>query len=136
MAISDFKTLWVNWVSTAYEDALQALSILSKDYHLACLSNTNELHWAYIDNETAFLDAFEFKFASHILGLAKPDLQIYQETIKQLNTALGVAPHDILFFDDTLDNITAAQQAGLKAVHIDRNVGAAPTLKEMGLIKA
>ena len=55
------------------------------------------------------------RFAAHLLGLAKPDRTIYETVTAEL----GVAPDQILFFDDRADNVASARACGWRAEHID-----------------
>jgi putative hydrolase of the HAD superfamily len=45
------------------------------------------------------------------IGVAKPDHRAYRICAEQL----GVAPRDVLFFDDTEGNVVAAREAGMTA---------------------
>jgi putative hydrolase of the HAD superfamily len=49
--------------------------------------------------------------ASQRLGCAKPDAQIYTKA----NEMLGAAPHELLFFDDKVENVQAATAQGWNA---------------------
>ena len=83
----------------------------------ACLSNTNAFHWDVMHDPAAPPDrwrafrALDQKLASHLLGMAKPDRQIYDSAARML----GAAPEEILFFDDREENIAAAREAGWRA---------------------
>lgn len=80
----------------------------------ALLSNTNACHWARMaDFPTAGL--LKHKHASHLLGHAKPSLEIY----RAFERATGFSGTDILFFDDLPDNVVAAHQVGWHAEQID-----------------
>ena len=47
LALKDTKSLWNSWVQESYDGTKDMLSELRKDYRIACLSNTNALHWAH-----------------------------------------------------------------------------------------
>ena len=80
----------------------------------ALLSNTNACHWKRLaDFPTAGL--LKHKHASHLLGYAKPSLEIY----KAFERETGFHGTQILFFDDLPDNIVAAHQMGWHAEQID-----------------
>ncbi|GLW23067.1 HAD family phosphatase [Microbispora triticiradicis] len=53
------------------------------------------------------------RFYSGRMGLVKPEAEIFHETVAWL----GVAPGDLVFVDDRLENVAAAEGAGLAAVH-------------------
>ena len=94
----------------------EMLLVLKKTYNVFLLSNTNatHIHWIYnyllntysITNwDTHY---FHKTYFSHLIGLRKPDIAIYDFVIEdaQLN------PAETLLIDDNAANIQAAQQAG------------------------
>lgn len=86
---------------------------LQEEYTTALLSNAwDDLRPLLVSN-WKIADAFDHIFISGELGLAKPDLKIYQEVVKQL----AVKPGEIVFVDDFIENVEAARTAGWNAVH-------------------
>ena len=129
--LSEAKALWNSWVQESYDGTKDMLKDLRKDYTLACLSNTNALHWGHLPTHIRVEEFFDHSFASHLIEAAKPDLKSYNILIQEMK----VAPADIWFFDDTLINVEAAIQAGMVAHHVDREVGVIPTLKRLGFLQ-
>jgi len=124
------KDLWNSWVQESYAGTKEMLTKLRENYTIACLSNTNSLHWAHLPTHINLDDYFDYSFASHIIHAAKPNLESYEIPTREM----GVNPSDIWFFDDTMVNIEAAETAGMQAYHVDRAVGVIPTLKRLGLL--
>ncbi len=83
----------------------------------AALSNTNHEHWITLPQYPAFT-SLQHRYASHELGLHKPDPAIFTDVEHRLRAA-GVDTTGILYFDDLPENIAAANAAGWIAVHID-----------------
>lgn len=89
----------------------------------ACLSNTNHRHWLAMTRRltttshaaSEALLSITHRLASHELGAAKPDADIYERFEQQL----GTAPEHIIFFDDLEENIAAARARGWRAHRID-----------------
>jgi glucose-1-phosphatase len=92
----------------------------------ACLSNTNHAHWVRLvhhdgvaplagDPEYPSVARLQKRFASHLLGLAKPDSAIYAE----FEQRVGRRGEDILFFDDRAVNVDAARSLHWHAHRID-----------------
>ena len=52
--------------------------------------------------------------------VAKPDCRIYQITVDRL----GIAPGEIVFLDDVIENVDAARQLGIHAVQYQNNAQA------------
>ncbi len=126
----ELTALWNSWVGAPYAGIVEAIMALRETYRIACLSNTNDLHWkhlnAYLKTEILFSPAY----ASHQINLAKPDRECFEFVIADLN----VAPETILFLDDSQANIDAAEAADIQAHLVDPKHGALPTLNKLGLI--
>ena len=60
------------------------------------------------------LERLTHRFASHLVGIRKPDAAIYEH----VERSTGVAPSSILFFDDLEANVVAAQRRGWRAHQI------------------
>jgi len=80
----------------------------------ACLSNTNDRHWDALVELPAFSE-LDHRHASHLLGLEKPNAEIYRAFEK----ATGVSAEHILFLDDIEENCAAARACGWNSVRID-----------------
>ncbi|HEY8747897.1 MAG TPA: HAD-IA family hydrolase [Tepidisphaeraceae bacterium] len=85
----------------------------------ACLSNTNAHHWSLLSDSAhpAFfpLGDLDYQFASHLIGVRKPNEEIYAHLERETQTTGS----EILFFDDVEENIEAAQRRGWNAQWID-----------------
>lgn len=87
------------------------LPALQRKAKVGCLSNTNSIHWDKLLSSYKFMQSFDRRFASQILGCAKPGKEIYEV----VTAHLGTHPREILFFDDKLENVEAAQRLGWHA---------------------
>ena len=102
--------------SILYDGVEELLDKLSKsNYKLACLSNTNVLHWDSIIGKEIFDRFFCEKFLSFEIGYIKPKKEIFMVV---LNT-LQCQANEVLYFDDSKKNIEAAISLGFDAVHVD-----------------
>lgn len=104
---------------------IDLLMRLKSTYRLFALSNINELHVNEINRKvkmmygvSSFSSFFEEAIYSNEVGMRKPETRIYEHLIKKANTA----PAHILFIDDKLENIQAAEKLGISSFHLtDRN---------------
>jgi len=96
------------------------LRSLRTRWRTALLSNAWDDLRAGLESGWRIADAFDQIFISAELGLAKPDLAIYAEVQRRLQTP----PERLIFVDDFEDNVSAARRAGWNAVHF-RNAGQA-----------
>jgi putative hydrolase of the HAD superfamily len=65
----------------------------------------------YMKLEMGFAQSLDGVFASSDLGFRKPDLEFY----KSLQTEIQIPASEILFWDDSLENVAAAREAGWNA---------------------
>ena len=78
-------------------------------------SNTNPTHQQQWEQDCAeTLSHFRSVFVSSDLGQRKPERRAYLSVADKM----GLAPDQILFFDDNPDNVRGAREAGLHAVQI------------------
>ncbi|HKI73996.1 MAG TPA: HAD family phosphatase [Pseudomonadales bacterium] len=124
-----FIEAFIAWPRGLFDGTIELLDSLSGRYHLSCLSNTNHLHWARFERETKLLSSLHSHFASHQLGMMKPDIEIYTHVIEQL----GVQPARILFLDDNQMNVDAARSAGMHAELTRGLTGVTRQLSRLGL---
>ena len=96
---------------------------------LCCLANTNELHWKRISEEMGLLDLFHVTLASHKIGVLKPDREAFLYTIDAMQTI----PERILFLDDNVLNIQAAQAVGMVAHRVQGFAATVAKLREVGV---
>lgn len=84
----------------------------------ACLSNTNDNHWqAMMDpahTNGLPLHKLDHRFASQLVRERKPNAAIYRHVEK----VTGVPGSSILFFDDSRENIDAADSLGWQTCHV------------------
>ena len=80
----------------------------------AALSNTTPEHWGRMD-EFPTVGRLRHRFASHELGIQKPDPAIYRHVQQQI----GYRGKQILFLDDAHENVIAARDVGWRATRVD-----------------
>ena len=93
------------------ETTLDHIKKLSCKFDLYLLSNSCE--WSEESyNSMGLKPFFKKAFLSHKLGLAKPDKRIYEVAINDI----GLKPEEMIFVDDKIDNVVAANKVGLKGI--------------------
>ncbi len=97
---------------------------------VACLSNTNHLHWSDWAGSWPLVDLIRTRFLSFQMGLLKPDREVFDHVV----AATGLLPERILFLDDNQININAAAGAGLRAVRVEGVTGARHALLRAGVL--
>ena len=106
-------------------DRIELLQSLKEKYRIFLLSNTNLIHYRkfqqqiYLQTGGYLEDLFEKTYYSHVVGLSKPDVAIFQLVINENE----LDPAETLFVDDTESNIAGAKQTGLQVFHIAPGTG-------------
>ena len=97
---------------------LQKLKLENK-YKLILLSNTNDLHIKWVQEQVPFYkefkDCFDKFYLSHEINLRKPNDDIYNFVLKQNK----LKAEECLFIDDTKDNTDTASKLGIHVWNID-----------------
>jgi putative hydrolase of the HAD superfamily len=122
--IQEFGT----WLVGPYPGAINLLKRLSDQAILACLANTNHLHWQRVKDEMGIVELFKFAFASHEIGALKPDREAFQFAID----SLGCSAERILFLDDNQINVDAARSIGIVSYRVTGIFEVDQKLRESG----
>ena len=77
----------------------------------------------------AFKRLADYVVSAHV-GLLKPDPAFYARACDQF----GLAPADVLFFDDSAANIASAREFGFDVHHFTDPAGVRPALEARGLL--
>jgi HAD superfamily hydrolase (TIGR01509 family) len=106
---------WTEWEDGPMEGALELLDHLAQNSNIACLSNTNVLHWDRLTSRYGLDHRFFKRYVSHEIGLSKPDPRIFAHVTGDM----GVLPADITYFDDNAEIVEAALTFGFNAHRVD-----------------
>jgi putative hydrolase of the HAD superfamily len=114
MPIEKFLARWFEVEHEVDGDLLGVVQSL-RQHGLRCYVGTNQERYrtAYLRNEMRFAEHFDGVFASTELGAAKPDAAFYLKVTQALN----LPPDEILFWDDSEQNVAAARAVGWQAEH-------------------
>ena len=121
----DFIDEFNSWPNGLYSESKSLLEKVKALLPIACLSNTNELHWPNQRDAEYLNSIFDRMFLSYQVGMVKPDPEIFHHMIEELN----LPPQHILFLDDNQINVDAGSQAGLSS-HLARGIDEARCILE------
>jgi epoxide hydrolase-like predicted phosphatase len=82
-------------------------------YKTALLSNAWDDLRGVLEDGYQIADAFDVMVISAEVGVKKPDPRIYQIVLERLD----VTPEEAVFVDDFIENVEAARQQGMYAIH-------------------
>jgi putative hydrolase of the HAD superfamily len=98
-------------------------------FRTGILSNIGDSIAEGIVAKLPWLSGFHHRTWSHALNLAKPELAIYRATA----AGLGTPEENILFIDDKVENIAAAQAVGMQAIRYTGHAEFEREMRERGL---
>ncbi len=101
---------------------IDLLKEIRRKYPIYLLSNTNNIH---IEASNSYLkkafgyrhldELFDQLFLSYEIGMWKPDTEIYQYVLDEIN----LKPHEVLFLDDNPHNIQSASALGMQTILVE-----------------
>ncbi|MEO0037139.1 MAG: hypothetical protein RIQ59_350 [Bacteroidota bacterium] len=113
--ISEIKEAWNTVIGDFPLYRLEFLQLLSYKYKLFLLTNTDEIHIDYFEQNVGisffsdFYQCFEKVYYSYEMGMRKPEEEIYSYILRKHD----LNPKRTLFIDDKKVNTDAAQNLGL-----------------------
>ena len=126
----EFLREFRGWSRRLYPGTTELFDSLRGRFRLAALSNSNAVHWDRNVKDLGIDDLFEMTISSHQVGLIKPDPAIYLTALARL----GVQPRAVMFFDDLIDNVAAAEAVGIRAFQVNGVDGVRRRLQHEGLL--
>ena len=109
--VDEFIDEFKRWPGGLLPGASELLEQARENCPIACLTNTNKLHWPHQKDSSYLRTAFDRHYVSYEMGMVKPDAEIFDAVSEDL----GIPPGRILFFDDNRVNVEAALDAGFNA---------------------
>lgn len=114
-SVDDFLEYWFkaeHQIDEALVNRIQALRKLG----IKCFVATNqEKHRAqYMLDKMAFSSSFDSLFSSADIGYRKPSIDFFDKMFQKLKP---ISKEEVLFWDDTIENVRAASDYGFLAEH-------------------
>lgn len=123
-----FCRIWAE-IFKPKNDVIEILYGLAALRPLYLLSNTDPIHFEYIEKTFDFLEVFQSRVLSYEVGFRKPDREIYMKALEMLPGD----PDGCLFIDDLEENVQAARKVGIRAQRFTDSQALRETLREHGL---
>lgn len=102
------------WQLRLYPGVDEIIRHAAASCRVALLSNTNEIHWHQVGHETQVFSTFARIFLSYETGHFKPSPQSFLQVMEFFECS----PGEIIFLDDSEQNIVAARGLGIDAHRI------------------
>jgi 2-haloacid dehalogenase len=112
--IQAYHDHWVESVGGSIAGTVRLLKQLKQaGYSLYGLSNWSAETFPYARRKYDFFDLLDDIVISGEVGYVKPEPEIYQIMLEKI----GRPAHECLFIDDSLTNISRAQEMGIQTIH-------------------
>lgn len=110
---------------------VELIRALRPSYRIGVLSNADKTLEERIRDGPGISELFDVVISSAIAGIAKPDHRVYRLAAERLR----LPPEECLFVDDFEQNVTAAREVGMTAVHyrVHRGDDLRAQLAELGV---
>lgn len=103
---------------------------LKEKYELALMNNECR-EWNYYRMRRFKLEElFDHIFSSCDMGVAKPDEGYYREVLRRLR----VEPRNLLFVDDTKENVRSAERLGIRSIRFESPSQLKGELAKLGIM--
>ena len=113
IGFSQFKKIWCSCFTGVNKDMMHLLNKLKKNYKLVLLSNTDEIHFTYLNNKHHLTEIFDDFVLSYKVGHMKPSPGIYLHALKKAREF----PTKVVYIDDIKTFVTASKLFGIKGIH-------------------
>ena len=101
----------------AFAPLWEILPLLRKKYRLGIINNGTALTLPQLEKKYKLNCKFDFFVSSALVHIKKPDPAIYFYAMDLFDSS----PDQCLFIDDSLDNVRAAEEIGIHAMHWNSN---------------
>jgi len=125
-----FMENFATWIVGTFPDSVDVINAIPSHIKVAALSNTSDAHWKEVE-ATGLTDVIEHLFLSHQIGHLKPSAPAFQAAVD----GLGLPASEIIFFDDVIENVDAANAFGLLAHQALNPTQARAILTDYGVIQ-
>lgn len=111
---NDFIYLYADifWENSPMKNFLEKI-IKDRKYKIVLLSNTDIIHYKFINKNFPYMNLIKNKVLSFKVGMMKPSKRIFLYTLRKYK----FAKNETLVIDDVRENIAAAASLGIRTLH-------------------
>jgi len=112
---SAFFKIWNSMLLGLMPGRLELIQSLSQKYRLFLLSNTNAIHYDFLEPECKPLfQLFEHCYFSHEVRMRKPEPEIFMKVLQDNNLMAS----ETLFVEDSAQHVQAADALGIHTLFV------------------
>ena len=121
---------WTEMMTPIQENVDIAYKLKEKGYSLYILSNFHEEAIKEMYNKYPFFTIFDGGVISAYEHIMKPNPKFYQILLDRYH----LNPHECLFIDDMLANVTIAHRLGISSIHLNYNKDLKEELMKLNIL--
>lgn len=121
---------WTEMMTPIQENVDMAYKLKEKGYSLYILSNFHEEAIKEMYNKYPFFRIFNGGVISAYEHIMKPNPKFYQILLDRYH----LNPHECLFIDDMLANVTIANRLGISSIHLNYNKDLKEELMKLNIL--
>jgi len=129
LTFEQFKQVWNSALDPEPIQPESFLEVLSKNYRLALLSNTDPIHMSHGEAHFPFFRLFPIRIYSYRVGASKPNPLIYQDALH----ACRVRAEEAIYIDDVPAYAEAARRLGMTGLVFQSPEQLQINLRELGV---
>jgi len=114
--VEEFLEFWFKAEHKVDERVVNIIQRLRKK-GIKCYLATNQEKYRtqYMKNHMGFEGIFDHLFSSSDIGFRKTEKEFYEFILKEIKNEHKIYPHEILFFDNTQENVDKAKELDIDA---------------------
>ncbi|MDY6788468.1 MAG: HAD family phosphatase [Candidatus Nanohaloarchaea archaeon] len=124
-----FKQVLSSHFSRKREMEAFVRKVSDSGYKIALLSNTNAIHYEFIEDNFPVVELFDPVILSFRVGARKPEKEIFKAALERISAE----PEECVFIDDREENARAAERAGIRGIHFRGKESLLRELEELGI---
>ncbi len=124
----EFSEMWCD-IFCAKNEMMDLFEKLTENYPIYLLSNTDPLHFQFILDRFPVLRKCRGFALSYELKVCKPDRRFYSKAMEKLQ----LKEEECFYVDDWPENVEAAKEFGIRAIHYNGVEGVAKELRKIGV---
>ena len=114
--VDDLLHMWFETESVRNEPLLKLIQHVRKGGTPCFLATNQEKYRGEYLRNVMFKDELDGYFVSAELGFEKPSKEFFEAALAELSKLIpGLAPNEVLFFDDSTKNVMAAEAIGMSS---------------------
>lgn len=125
----EFKQVICSHFSRNEEMEELVQKVAKSRYNMALLSNTNVVHYEFIEKNFPVVELFDSVVLSFREGARKPEKEIFEIALDKTSSQ----PEESVFIDNKEKNARAAAEAGIKGVHFVGRDELVEDLEDLGV---